>query len=344
MTTATLPYRVLTTESNTNEWLAARQAGVGASESAAVLGESAWGTPYSIWQQKCSDTVTDETTDLMEFGHLAESLVVEFITRHPERFGWMGTIIETGGVWQSIEHPFLLASLDRQVLTLDGLVVPLEIKSVNDFQAADWKVGGDGQADAIEQSDPDAQYEVPLKYQIQVQQQMAVTGAPFGYVAVWLGKGVLVVIRVERDQAFIDEYLVGKVGDFWAFYVESRTPPPLSLNDDLWAAIPGDPELEPLQADTELVDLIGQWRIATTDNRDLEKEIKRLKFDIATRMGDHEQVTDPATGEVIHTLKGQNGRRGTDYPLLEAQFPEAYKACVTPAGRHRVHRATKASI
>lgn len=335
-------YRVLLGESNTDEWLRLRKLGVGASEAAAVLGDSAWGTPRTVYDQKIDPEIVDFTTDLMEFGHLAEPLIVAFLNAHPERFAWMGEIIPAEGLLQSVQWPHLLGTLDRRVRTPLGLIVPLELKSVNDFIASEWRVGGGEAGD--EQASWGTRYEVPKKYQIQVQSQMAVIGAPFAYVAVWLGKDHVEVIRVERDDDYISEFLIGRVGDFWHYNVEARIPPAATLNDDLWKIWPGDLGLDPIVADEDLIDEIGKWRVATTDARDLSKEIKQLKFNITDKMGDSCSVVDPMTKKVIHTLKPQNTARGCDFDKLAIMYPDAYEDCVRPAGRTRVHRATKEPV
>ncbi len=336
-------YRVLPGEPNTPEWLAGRQGLVGASESAAILGDSAWGTAITVAQQKWATEIVDHTTDLMEFGHLAEPLIIAFMEAHPERFGWIGQIVEAEGLLQSIAWPWLGGTLDREVITPLGFKVPLELKSVNDFVISEWRVGGNEDDDDM-RAYAKAEYHVPKKYQVQVQQQMAVTGAPFAYVAVWLGKASIELIRVDRDDAYIEENLVGYIGDFWNFNVIPHVMPDPTLYDNLWDLWPGDISLPAVEADMDILDTIGKWRIATTDARELKNEIRQMKFDITNFMGDATEIKDPMTGDVIHTLRPQNTARGTEFDLLQANYPEIYDEVVRPAGRTRVHRATKAKI
>lgn len=331
------PYRVLLDHSNTDEWLALRKTGVGASEAAAVLGQSGWGTAKSVWDQKLSDKIEDFTTDLMKFGHLAEDVIEKFMLAHPERYAALGEIVPAEGLLQSIEYPYLLGTLDRMIRTPLGFYVPLEMKSVNDFVVSEWKEGGEDEPTSA------AGWFVPRIYQIQVQMQMAVIGAPFAYVAVWLGKARLEVIRVERDQDYIDEMLIGKVGDFWNYFVTPKVMPPLSLNDDLWKVYPGDDTLEPWVADEDLIDLIGLFRVNADDKRARDKEMKQIKFDIVDTIGDHTQVVN-GDGDVIHTLKAQDTPRGTDFIILEAKYPKVYEEVIRPAGRTRVHRPTKVKV
>ena len=357
------PYRILVAGSNTPQWLRARQAnGIGASESAAILGETEWGTPRSIYDAKTKDTLDDIGTDLMEFGHLAEPLVVTFLEAHPERYSFIGRIIPAEGLLQSIRWPWLIGTLDRQVETPAGLVVPLEIKSVNDFAAREWWEGGEESDDPFG-SGPGrgSRCVVPRKYQVQVQQQMAITGAPFAYVAVWLGKTRLEVIRVERDDEFIQKYLVQIIGEFWNLNVRERIAPPLTADDDLWAVYPGE-KGKTIVATPEILEVVGLFREAKVDEKLIGQQLdgvkgkgatKRapavkfepgLKFLIADYMGDATELLHPGSMKVIHTLRGQNTSRSVDYIALENQFPEAYEACVGEPGWARIHRGTEESI
>lgn len=336
------PYRVLYGTSNDDEWLKLRQRGIGASEAAVILGISKWGTPRSIWQAKRAETVVDVGNDVMEFGHLAEEVIHQFLIGHPERYGWMGELLPSEGLLQSVEWPWLLGTLDARVRTPDGTVVPLEKKSVNDHSAREWLDLADGDPD-----DPFgttmSRYVVPPKYQVQVQQQMAVTGAPFAFVAVWLGKERIEVIRVERDEAFIQRYLVGELGQFWHEHVQTGIPPAPNPRDNLWDIWPGT-QGEEVVADGDLLDLLGRWRLASVDLRDAKTDRDDLSFQIAVTMGDAEAAVHPVTGQKVHTLKGQRNSRTTDLKKLESEFPDAYAACVREGTWSRRHRPTREAI
>jgi putative phage-type endonuclease len=337
------PYRVLVAEPNTPEWLMGRKSGVGASESPAILGDSAWGTPISVWKDKTSPDVVDIGNDLMEFGHLAEAVIGGFMDAHPERYRFIGEIRETQGLMQSIEWPWLLATLDNEVVTPDGTVVPLEKKSVGDYVAREWRV--DDEADGSDFGNSGGgHYAVPKKYQVQVQHQMAVTGAPFAYVAVWLGKDRLEVLRVDRDDEFIQKALVGVVGDFWRDNVLAGVRPSPTIRDNLMELFPGEKGLR-ITATEDIYDEVAKWRIDGADMRELKKAMDEHKFRIHDFMGDATELIDPFDEtEVIHTLRPQATARGVDLKQLEADFPNAYAAVVTPGKGTRVHRATKGAL
>lgn len=354
------PYVILVSDPNSPEWLPGRKVGVGASESAAILGDTLWGTPRTVYLDKTSDVINDIGTPLMEFGHLAEPLVVTYMERHPERFAFIGEIVPAEGLLQSTVWPWLLGTLDRMVLTPEGTLVPLEIKSVGDYVAREWLQADEGGGEGDPFGDGPGRGSravVPKKYLVQIQQQMAVLDAPFGYVAVWLGKHRLEVIRVERDDDYIAEYLVGHVGHFWHENVVKRVPPPLVQEDDLWEAIPGN-RGETIIATPEILEVVGLFREGKVDEKTIRAQLKGqaakpatakslgqeriigLEFQIADFMGNATELVHPGTGEVVHTLRPQATNRSVDYDVLEREYPEVYKEVVRPPGLTRIHRGT----
>lgn len=337
------PYEILVAEANTDEWLRARKtAGVGASESAAILGDTAWGSPITVWTSKRSSTVIDVGSDLMEFGHLAEYVIGAFMAAHPERYAFIGEIMPSRGLMHSTLYPWLFATLDAEVLTPSGIVVPLEYKSVGDYVAREWRVDEDSGSEFG--GSGGGYYVVPKKYQIQVQHQMAVTGAPFAYVAAWLGKDRLEVLRVDRDDEFIEEHLLGTVKRFWYDNVIAGVRPRPTLRDNLLDIFPGV-KGEEITATEEIYETVAKWRIAKMDAKELEQQIKEMKFEIHDFMGDATELIDPLDPkEVIHTLRPRATARNIDRKRLEAEFPDAYEAVVSPGSGTRVHLATKGAL
>jgi predicted phage-related endonuclease len=340
-------YTVLAEESNTGNWLRLRQSGVGASESAAILGETAWGTPLTIYNSKIADDVVDVATDQMLLGHLAEPAIEAFLRLRAERFPQIAQIEPSPGLLRSTQWHWMLATLDRIAVTPDGLRVPLEFKSVNDYVAAEWRVDAGPVGDPDDPFRPapseDARYHVPRKYQVQVQQQMAVWGSDYAYVAVMLGKDRVEVIRVERDNEFIEEHLIGTVGDFWTFNVQSRVPPAPNPRDNLWAIWPGEPGTE-VVADEDALEHVFLWRRAGVDKRAAVADYDQRKHELAVYMGNATSLVHPGTRKVIHTLNPVAGRTTIDAKKLEQQYPDVYADVVRRGEPTRTHRATKAEV
>lgn len=281
-----MTYRVLTAESNTTDWLKLRKQGIGASEAAAVLGDTSWGTPLTVYLEKTSDLVDDLQNERMMWGHRMEPEIAKWSAID---FPESGEIIPSEGLLQSVEYPFLLATLDRNIIFPDGEVGPFEIKNVDGNEKYRWMDNGE--------------LVVPKPYWIQTHVQMAVTGAVRAAVQPFFGGNHLPSpIVIHRDDAFVEEYLYGRIGDFWNYNVIPRVPPEVSLGDDLWAIFPGK-QGEPIDADDDVIDEVGKWRINRADRLAAEKAEKLAALEIVRFMGDATELIDPFTKQTIHTLR-----------------------------------------
>src|SRR5690606_2539985 len=99
---------------------------------------------------------------------------------------------------------------------------------------------------------------VPLYYAAQVQAQIAVLGAPYGWLAVLHGGNDPELYRIERDQEFIENHLIPKTRDFWEQHVLTKTalePVTSAEAVELW---PGDPEVT-VEGDERLHELWGAY-------------------------------------------------------------------------------------
>lgn len=194
-----------TTYTTREAWLEARQAGIGASDAAAVLDLSQWTGPLALYCEKLGIAPLEAAeVEALEWGLALQAPIAARYARETKR-----TVIDPGPytIHHSAEHPFMLA-------TLDGLVDDpargrgvLEIKTTGAWHADAWADG-----------------EAPLPYQIQVQHQLAVTGLAWGSLAVLVGGQKFYWLDVDRNQAFIDA-LIAREREFWA-RVEQRDPPP----------------------------------------------------------------------------------------------------------------------
>lgn len=199
--TLTQPATIVHLAQGSPEWLAYRQSRRNASESAAVLGQSPWLTPYQLWLVKTGRTET-RVTHAMQRGTDLEPLA---------RAAYED---QTGLVMQPLvlEADGYSASLDG--MTLDGDLV-LEIKCPLRGSRSDlWQDVQSGQ--------------VPAYYGIQVQHQLMVSGAVLAHLWVFDGsKGILHAI--ERDATVMDRIQAG--WDAFEQYLTGDTHPPLTEAD-----------------------------------------------------------------------------------------------------------------
>ena len=193
VSTGNLPYE---------DWLEYRKQGIGGSDAAVVCGISRYKSPVELWMEKTGQLPSQETGEAAYWGNLLESLVREEFTK---RTGI--SVTKPSALYQSEEHPFMLANVDG--LCEDPVHGPciFEAKTASAYKAGEWE-------DAI-----------PDEYMIQIQHYMAVTGYQGAYIAVLIGGNALRWKFVERDEELI-AMLISLEEDFWR-HVQSCTPPAL---------------------------------------------------------------------------------------------------------------------
>lgn len=155
---------------NSDRWLAARSATIGASEiSILMMDTHPYHSPFSLWHVKAHGWGQHAQTNEQERGHLLEPGVARrFSQAHPE----LVVARPNGGLWRDPAIPALSCTPDYLAATADGLIVPVELKTDE---------GGDGWGAGDE--------DIPAHIWWQVQQQMGVFAAPYGYVARWNSRG-----------------------------------------------------------------------------------------------------------------------------------------------------------
>ena len=149
------PIKVGKFEPGSEEWNEARAKGIGASESAAIMGvEGAFSTPLQIWGRKrgvlAEEQPDERLSDLFHFGHIMEPIIAQEFERRTNT-----TVNLDGCTYRHPEFPFIMATPDAWVNPNNYL---LELKNISEWGASDWEE------------------EPPAKYQVQLQHQMFVMG------------------------------------------------------------------------------------------------------------------------------------------------------------------------
>src|SRR5581483_6732158 len=123
------------------QWLAARNLGVGASESAALFGVSPWETSLSLWAKKTGRVVDDGPSgEWVAWGNLLEAPIATHYEQKTGRKIWQG------GPYAVAQHPtipFMRATPDRWVIDAPDRGAPglLQVKNTNAFKGHDWDEG-----------------------------------------------------------------------------------------------------------------------------------------------------------------------------------------------------------
>ena len=183
-----------------SSWLRARRTGIGASEIAAVLGESRWGDAGTIYARKVRPP-TEADAEWLEWGlRLEEPIAAAYASsRYAGR-----TVTRDGRLLRSRAHPWAITTLDAWAVA-DGVSIPLELKTDADRYGRDWEDG------------------LPPYYAWQLQHQMLVTGARRASIACLLAGSRLVWSDVERDEQMIRR-IVHAGEAFWHDVTRLRMP------------------------------------------------------------------------------------------------------------------------
>lgn len=173
---------VLGSSTDRDRWLQLRRSGIGASEIAAVLGESPWMSATQLYAEKIGEHQREaEDPEWMYWGNQLEGSIVVGYQHRTGR-----PVTRSNLLIRSTECPWLLC-------TLDGLTGepgsepswPLEIKNIGGHKAAEWENG------------------TPRPYYLQLQQQMLVTQTERATIAALIGGQRLIWEDVYRDETEI---------------------------------------------------------------------------------------------------------------------------------------------
>jgi putative phage-type endonuclease len=248
------------------EWVAARSDYIGASEVAAVLGLHSYTTPLDIWHAKCGDGDDFDGNYRTERGHHMEGFIAE---KAADQEGWDLDPAEV--VLQHPEHEMLRCNLDFWERR-DS--VPVEVKMLSSYAKDDLK---SLQAGTVPEGT------MVEAYYVQLQDQIGITGAAFGWLAADCD-GELFVIRIPRDQDVID-VIESAVPAFWRKHVLEVEPPRASGgdldrlrdqydNDETTLEVSDDDELAQLMH--ERTEAHREYKRAKSRKDDLDAQILEL--------------------------------------------------------------------
>lgn len=208
MSTATLPMLNCLVEEYTNrdDWLKARMRGVGASDTAAILGEGYEDqSAVTVWDSKKNPPREIDPVKLKRF-NVAKRLEPAMRGIFADETGWPCESPGEFTIYRNPDHRWLFATLDGLTEHPDYGPCVVELKDVGGHNRKEWK-----------------EDEPPLKFSIQVQHQLAATGLEHGFIQGLIGR-VPVIKHVSRNQRFIDAML-GRLEQFWGYVERGELPP-----------------------------------------------------------------------------------------------------------------------
>lgn len=243
---------VLSTKDMTHEeWLKARQAGIGGSDAGTILGVNKWKSKTQLFFEKVNPELKQQVdNEFIYWGNVLEDVVAkEFETRTGKK------VRKNNKMLRHPEHEFMLANLDRVIVGEKAL---LECKTTSQYNIDQWKDD-----------------EIPASYLCQIQHYMAVTGYEKAYIAVLCGGNQFIWKEVPRDDELI-EIIINAEKDFWYNNVLAGVIPEIDGSDatkDFLNHMYKDID----ETEVQLSDDVETLLTALEQVKQEEKELKELK-------------------------------------------------------------------
>lgn len=265
------------------QWLQARQTGIGGSDIAAIMGLSDYATAYDIYKSK-TEAVDDEASEFAYWGHQLEDIIAtEFAKRNDLK------IQNVNFMMRHPIHSFAVANIDRAVINpsisgnvrfKDGKLTTdtiLEVKIASEYVGKDW---GDEESD-----------EVPDQYQCQAQWYMGVTNTEVCYIAVLIGGNKYRQYEVKRCQELID-VLFEEGKRFWESHVLAGVAPDATTLDNAKDKYPlhnPDTVLD-VDGDSELAQTFRKYTSLKLKEKIIKEGIDEAKTVLACTIADNEAL------------------------------------------------------
>ena len=285
-------------------WLKLRNSGLGGSDAATIMGLNPWKSALTLWAEKTGEIVPEELSgnQRVYWGQKNEQNIAEWFMEQT------GKRVIRRGMMQSCEHPWMLASVDREVV---GESAGLEIKTAGVDQAKKW-----------------LEDEIPDTYYLQIQWYLAVTGWEKWYVAVLIGGNEARWKEVVRNEEQIAELI--KAGEeFWQ-RVTNRIPPEpdgsKTAGQTLTVLYPGGNADTPVElADPTAWEALEQFHEYEQAEKAAAQAKEQAKQILMNAMGNNEIAL--IRGEKV-TWRTQAGRTTVDSKKLKADHPDIYSTYV----------------
>jgi putative phage-type endonuclease len=309
--------RVLSADADRDTWLTARRRGIGSSDVAAILGVADHSTAVHVYRDKRGQLV-DDAGEAALWGTILEEPVAREWARRQR------SVIQRVGLVAHAEHPWKMATLDRQVLEcpMDRSVrtrCALEVKCRSAFKAHRWRS------------------DVPDDVLAQAVWQMAVTGYDHIHVAVLIGGNEFKQTVVRRDEQ-IEAFVLGEVQRFREEHLLAGVEPPWDL-DKASALIAMDALMHPDRVGEIGIDEIGaviEYAERSRAKGDAEKALKQSRAEL-TRLAEGRATV--LFGDELAYEMAPVTRSTADLERLAERWPEAYADCVTDKTHYQIRLA-----
>lgn len=278
------------------EWLAHRQAGIGSSEVATIVGLNPYETNWQYWMRKTGRAAPIEENEAMQSGHDLEPIVAK---RFAQATG-NHVIKSSEGDWiiYDDDAPHRRVSPDR-LFWRKGDKHNQHNRRILECKTLESNFRGN----AI---DPD---DIPKHWFTQLQYQMGVAGVNYGALA-WLVNGRHFGYVY---QAFIPayfEWICSEVDKFWKENIIEDKEPELIVPDDAIKKYVQHTEGKIIEATPELTEEIIKIKMLKEQKKTIEAALNESEGKVKMAMLDAEALT--FNGETLATWKASKPSRKLD--------------------------------
>lgn len=298
--------QVTSAEPRSAEWLAARREGIGASDIAAVFGESPWVTPRQLWEAKLGIGETKAESQAIKVGTALEPVIVDLFREQTHEY--MATWPDIASIYADDDDDVCRASFDA----LDGSGFPVEIKATSHH----WT-------------------RLPIQYEYQAMWQAGIARAPYTRVVALSGTSLQTVV-VEHDPDWFDWARI-EAREWWNRHILRGVPPAPAVGDDMNSMF--EPEVG---AEVEVdPDLWDQYLDARA--REAQASDERAELEVALKAALGSATVGTCRGVRVVTWSPVKGRRALDRKALEAAHPELVEQFMVVGSPSRALRVSPTS-
>lgn len=268
----------------TTEQRLRRREGIGASDSAIILGYSSYKTPLELYLEKTGVIESDdEMTELQYWGNAIEPLVIQrFAQENNVEVTFPDTVYHP-------DYPFIFANLDGWIESEKAVI---EAKCANSFQRREWDMA--------------SQDGIPMVYLIQIAKQCAITNASRGYCAVLIGGMEYKQFIYERD-AGLEALIIESDIDFWNCVKNGIEPDPINTSDCRLKY--NSPHPDKIAHSTfKTSNALAELMNVKIKLKQLDQEEDMFKMHLMSHMGNAEYLVG-LEGEILATWKAN--KKGT---------------------------------
>lgn len=268
---------------NEQAWLEARTKDITSTEIAALFGLSPYMTEFELWHRKKDGRVVNfESNERMQWGTALQDAIAAEIAK---KQGWtvrrMNEYIRDPELRAGASFDFSIEEEFTNGMAKGISTNLLEIKNVDSLAFRDGWI-----------EDDFGNIEAPLHIEIQVQQQLMVSGRSVCYIGALVGGNKEVLIKREANPAVFAS-IRAKIAAFWASIDANRAPMPNFAQDaEFISKLYGyaDPNKIMNVSGAEMLDKAKEYKRLADVAKDAETKRKALKAEMLTIIGDSEKA------------------------------------------------------